>query len=645
MPPLLRHAYQVASHDARLFRRFPMLRWAVLGVVCIPAIYAFIYLSSVWDPNARTANLPVALVQEDQGFDYRGQTINMGSELVSTLESQKSFRYVRFNDGESARRAVRAGDMVFALIVPRDFSLHAVPGNEAGGGKLVIYTSEGNSYNGAGFAKRFAPELAHQVNESLNEKRWALVLEKAAGSARNLDTLRTSMQQLQDASTQLADGSRQVKAGGQNLSTALDKLAPGGNQLADGLRQIGGGIRQMQAKLPGEESLQQLRSGAVSLTKGSAELATGLDKLHVGAEKLSAGTRELKEQSADIPLLGSRLAQAAGELENGAEQLGTGLERARDAQHGLADGARKLEGGVSTLTEGVAQIGSSLNTMAGRLPPEAQLKQWSNGLTDSARGSQSLAAGLAQLDDGVARLKTGITLINDTLPRDNPEMDGNPKGLAISVQPEVEVVAPVANNGTGFAVNFVPLALWVGAVMSAFLFPLRQVPASLSGLSNLALVAGKLAYPALISVVQAIVMLLMLTFVLDIAIPSTLTFALTLVCASLTFLAIIFTLLRLFGDIGKVLSVLLLILQLSSAGALMPVELTSRAFQILHPLLPFSWVVKAFRASLFGAYEGAWLLPWSVAILSGMAGLLVATLAGRWKPVSDDDYRPAIDIL
>lgn len=623
MPAFFRQLLQVARYDFSLFQRFHGLRYAVTGVLFIPALYAFIYLSSVWDPYARTSQLPVAIVQEDQGTTYRGQTINIGADLVASLESQRAFHYQRFNNGDAARQAVRKGDMVFALIVPRDFSLHAVPGNEAGGGKLVIYTSEGNSYNGAGFARRFAPELAHQVNETLNEKRWALVLETAAGSARNLDTLRNGMLQLRDASAELANGATQARAGGIRLEGALAQLAPTGKQLSEGMQQTGAGLRQMQAKLPSNEALNNLKAGASSVAKHSSDLSDGLEKLSNGA---------------------GLLAGAGGEFEAGAQQLHEGLQRARDAQLQIGDGAKQVNTGIAALTDGVSQLGDGINAIVSQLPRDTALQQWNAALQDTSRGAQALGSGLTSLDDGAARLGAGIALLYESLPKDNPGIEGNPKGLAISVEPELEIVAPVANNGTGFAVNFVPLALWVGAVMAALIFQLRHVPTSAQGVGQVALVTGKFVLPALIAITQSIVMLLMLVFVFKVAIPSTLTFGLTLICASLTFLAIIFALIRLFGDTGKVISVLFLILQLSSAGALMPVELTGRAFQILHPLLPFTWVVKAFRASLFGAYDGAWLLPWSIAILSGVISLVIATIAGKWKIVADDDYAPAIDL-
>jgi len=121
-------------------------------------------------------------------------------------------------------------------------------------------------------------------------------------------------------------------------------------------------------------------------------------------------------------------------------------------------------------------------------------------------------------------------------------------------------------------------------------------------------------------------------------------FIVTVTAASLTFLMILFMLIRWFGDLGKVLGVILLIVQLSSAGATLPIELATPFFQTLHPYLPFTWVVRAFRASMFGAYDGQWLAHWAVVAGSGAVALVAATLIGRWKVIPAADYHPGIEI-
>jgi putative membrane protein len=202
----------------------------------------------------------------------------------------------------------------------------------------------------------------------------------------------------------------------------------------------------------------------------------------------------------------------------------------------------------------------------------------------------------------------------------------------------------VPNNGIALTPNFVPLALWVGAVMAAFLVHFRRIVEPLQGLPRTAQVAGKLLLPGTAVLLQALLMLAMLVGVLHVPLPQPGLFALTLLTASLTFLLIVFALVRLLGDLGKVVAVLLLIVQVSAAGALLPIQLNDEAFQAMHPYLPLTWVVSAFRASLFGAYDGAFWPAYGVVAGVAAGGLLLGSLLGRWRSVPTPQWRPPLDI-
>ena len=121
-------------------------------------------------------------------------------------------------------------------------------------------------------------------------------------------------------------------------------------------------------------------------------------------------------------------------------------------------------------------------------------------------------------------------------------------------------------------------------------------------------------------------------------------FALTLATASVAFLSIVWALVRVLGDFGKVVAVLLLIVQVSAAGALLPIELSDEAFQVLHPYLPLTWVVQAFRVSLFGAFDGAFWPAYLPVAGTAAAGLILGAIVGRWRPVPPDQWRPPLDI-
>ena len=662
---------ELVALDTALLRRHRRFALAALGALFVPALYALIYLSSMWDPSARTGALCAGLVNADRGAYHRGIEVSMGEQVRRTLLRQQLFHWEVFEDTEAARLAVRRGQLSFAVLIPPDFSEQALPGREAGAARLTIYTSEGNSYSGAGFAKRFAPELAHRVNEALNEQRWSLVLETAAGSRLDLATLRDRVEQIRDGSRQLSEGLRQADQGGRELGRGLERaqdgsqqlrrgaaqLADGSSQLAAGWRPLASSLRSLDAHRPPPSDLEALRQGSQRLVQGQAELGRGLETLQAGSQTLRQGAQALQQAASPIPLFGDDLADGAGRLGEGAERLSGGLGQAREASRQLHSGSQQLAAGVQTLTAGVAQGGNALHQIVGALPEDGRIDALAHGaqqlgggalaLGDGLRqlqgGQQRLQHGLIELDDGGRKLHEALTLLTRALPADLPLPEGSARGLADSVEPQLEIVAPVGSDGAGFAPNFVPMSLWIGAVTAALMFHLRRLPHEAAGLARPLQVLGKLAWPAAIVLGQAVVMVAMLTVLLDLRVAHVGPFVLTVVASSLTFLAIVFLLIRWFGDLGKALGLLLLVIQMSSAGVALPIELASPFFQALHPWLPFTWVVRAFRASLFGAYDGQWLAHWGVVTGCGLAALLGAMLAGRWRLVDARDYQPGIE--
>jgi putative membrane protein len=661
-----------AACDAALVRRHRKLAWSAFGAMLVPTLYALIVLSSVWDPSARTPQLPVALVNQDTGFQYGTRDANLGAEMLQTLRAQGLFDYRQLNDAEEAKREVRDGRLAFAVLLPPDFSRQAMLGAEPGAGRLILYLSEGNNYAAAGLAKRFAPELAHRVNETLNERRWALALETATGSKSDLALLRLGVDRLVEgagsaasAAHQAHEGSRILVAGltaarhaGERLQGATAQVAEGAGQFRDGLRQLGDGLRLIDARAAAEHDVQSLRQGGRALQRGHAELGAGLQQLHTGSATLRDGAFAFELASRQLMFVDERINEGVNALHTGADQLERGLDEVRAAQGRLADGTQRFVDGSDLLADGLLRQTAAIGQLVARMPDEARIGNFAAGAAETATGMAGLADGLYQLQDGLARLlavlrrlddggaelATGLRLVQASLPVEMTSSPGTAAGLANSVRPVLEVVAPVASEGAGFSPNLVPLALWMGAVMTAFLFNFRRLPAALIAAPRVATVSGRLVFPVLVVVGQSLLMLAMLVGMLEVPLQRVLPLAVTLGLASLLFLCLIFALVHLFGDIGKMVAVLMLVVQMSAAGALLPIELTAPLFQALHRWLPLTWVVHAFRASLFGAYEGACAAAWAAMFATAVAALAFAVMLGRWRPVSAEAYRPALEV-
>ena len=640
----LSEALAIARADATMLRRHPRLLLALLGVALIPALYALIYLEAVWDPTSRTAELPAIIVNLDQGTQQHGRRIDLGADLVRSLQARRAFGFTLDADEARARREVRAGRSLFALIIPPGFSADAMRGTSPGEGRLVVFASEGNHYTGAGFARRFAADLGHQVNEAISEQRWALVLGANAGSDDRLARYRAAVASLHDGARTQSDVLMRLGEGSGRLGEAAGELATGVAQLVEGNRRLATTIRGLEATRPGSTELEALKAAVAQQEAGQAALGRGLGTLRTAADGVSAGIEQLREAARAQPEIGEALAARMGPVADAAAGLMQGAEAARAAHARLSEGGQAIGRGIGTLTDGLAAMGGALGSLSGAVPAEERLLALTEGARALTDATVRLEGGIVALRDGADRLEGGLLLLGRALPASVETVDGTARGLAIPVEPEIQIDAPVGNDGTGYAAHTIPVALWLGAVMVAFVFPLRQLPAELDCRSRLGRAAGKALLPSAAVLVQALAVLLMVTLILRIPVAQPEGLLLSLAAASIAFLLITLAIVRALGDAGKALASILLIVQISASGGIVPIELTSAFFRELNPWLPFTWVVRAVRASLFGAFDREWLTPLAIVALTAAAAFACAAMIGRWRVVPRESYRPSLDL-
>jgi len=355
------------------------------------------------------------------------------------------------------------------------------------------------------------------------------------------------------------------------------------------------------------------------------------------------GVKSFREEAFDSWLVPARVVEGLDQLSGGVKELDAGLVKAGNAQQKLTDGAKQLNTGVSALTTGVQSMNSGIHAIVVKLPKEQAVKRLADGTKQLASGTEALADGTQKVKAGAQRLSVGIELLADSLPSFMQQIEGSAEGMAHSVQPEVEVDAEVPNQGSSFAPNIIPAALWLGAGIIAFLVHVRVLPNQAETFSRPAQFIGKMIVPTLIVLLQALMVLLTVQILLKINILHFFLFVATMVIASLTFLCIVFAMTRVLGDAGKALAMLFLAVQLSSSGGVLPVELSGGFFAGISPWMPMTWVVKALKASMFGAYDDAWQIPLLLLLLVSIGVIALASVWGRWRFVDSESVRPAVD--
>lgn len=111
---------------------------------------------------------------------------------------------------------------------------------------------------------------------------------------------------------------------------------------------------------------------------------------------------------------------------------------------------------------------------------------------------------------------------------------------------------------------------------------------------------GKWLFFVMIALLQALILSLGNIFLLKAYVVAPVTFVLTSLLIALTRSTIVFTLVKVFWNIGKVLGVVLLVLQLTGSGWSFPVDLSPKFFQNISPFLPFSYAIASLREVVWG---------------------------------------------
>ncbi|PNY81881.1 YhgE/Pip domain-containing protein [Deinococcus koreensis] len=453
-----------------------------------------------------------------------------------------------------------------------------------------------------------------------------------------------------------AAGARQASVAARQLQTGAAGLAGGAARLDSGAQALAGGLTAAQE---GSEAAVQ---GARSLGTGTRKLAAGTAQVADGASTLAARVRDAQAGAAATSRAAQQLSAGAAALTRGTGQLQTGgatlARRAAEAASGarsLQSGAKTLQSGVNTLVDGNVKIKEALGQITRQLPAPADLGALKSGANTLAQKTGELRRGLGTLADGSDRLRRatadvnqgagallgGLRTLQAKVPQSVGQISGDPAGLSVSVRPETQVFAAVKNNGAAFAPYFMALSLWVGVTLTTFIFPYSQLPRTGRRTSQLARMARKAATPALLVVLQALLVVWGVQALgVDFLHPAQV--LATAIASSLTFLALVLALIFCLGAAGRLLALILLVLQLAASGGSYPVELAPPFFQTIHNWLPVTQSVNALRHALSGAFQGGY--PGFMLSLLAIAALSVGLglLGRRWEFVDDEDFKPLI---
>lgn len=171
--------------------------------------------------------------------------------------------------------------------------------------------------------------------------------------------------------------------------------------------------------------------------------------------------------------------------------------------------------------------------------------------------------------------------------------------LTSPVELEENSLYPMRNYGTAMTPFYSVLSLWVGMTLLVSMF---SVDAH-GEYNHMEVYFGKLLLFLTIGMTQALIVALGDLYLLKIYCVNPALFVTGILFTSITFVAIVYSLVSVFGNVGKVTAIILLVLQVAGSGGTFPIQLTPKFFQIINPFLPFTYAISFARESIGGVVQ------------------------------------------
>lgn len=322
-------------------------------------------------------------------------------------------------------------------------------------------------------------------------------------------------------------------------------------------------------------------------------LTHDIDNIIANIDSTTASVQEARKQITD-------------QLESAKSSL-TGIQS--DYEATLAEAAGELNTSLSAIKSSSSELSNELDSM------NESITAASGSLSQSLHHAQDTLTNTTQvLEEASAHLHEGKEQLDRALASGDLEtvksIIGSDPGriasfLAAPTKIDRHAVYPVANNGSAMSPYYTSLSMWVA---SLFMVVLMSVHVSQKRREKLdsptpnQLYLGRYGVFGLLALLQATTVALGNVFFLGVQCEHLLLYLLTCWVSAFVFSLTIYTLVVSFGNVGKAISVIGLVLQLAGSGGIFPVEMSGAFFEAIYPWLPFAHSMPAIQACIAGLY-------------------------------------------
>ena len=668
----MRNIWTVFKTDIRTLSKCFFACVVVVAIALLPSLYAWLNIYSNWDPYGNTGGISIAVASLDEGYtDEDGTYENKGDDVVADLREATSINWVIVDTEEAAKGGVESGDYYAAVVIDREFSRNMYRMLTDWTGKPAITYYENAKKNAV--ATKITDTAVETLKRSISENYLEVVIDGVMEQSNLLAADLTAddpeaavkgvLYQAQDllhACGRMMDAFEAAGGSGVSESSAaaleaavanINKNLPDGAQLqqtaAEIQLQLNTALARVERALDRlnsaienapdqEETQQKLLDAAAQLEKAAATLETWAAGL--GASGTEAGKTQAEAAR-----------QTAAECRKTAKQL-RALAESPDSADLLAD-CDALVKSIRTMVDKIPvtskALQKELDTVAG------QVADTMEGMAALAGDAKAMKTALAETADAVGdtmallrpateKLLTSLESTIDDLEglTTDEYMDtlvnilgGDPavygQYFPEMVQTSVNAVYPIANYGSAMTPFYTVLAIWVGGVILSSLIKIHARTEGLIDPKPAELYFGRYLFFFVLSQIQAAVIVTGDLYILKVQCLHPGMLYLTGALTAFTFSLLIYSLALSFGDVGKAIVVVIMVMQIAGSSGTFPIELLPAIYQKIYRFFPFPYAIDAMRECICGMYGNYYWQQIGFLLLFAAAALLIGLLVRR----------------
>ncbi len=297
----------------------------------------------------------------------------------------------------------------------------------------------------------------------------------------------------------------------------------------------------------------------------------------------------------------------------------------------------KLESMVTSLLTVLSDLSNIITKIDTQAPT---MKTLASTLNSSLSASKNMSSSLTELLDSCEKDLTDLTdkisslseseVINTIVNLTSGSNEDIGEFLACPVQIDTEKVYAIENYGTAMAPFYSTLAIWVGSIILVAVFKTNvKKKKELGNVKPFQEYAGRGLLFSLFAIIQSLIICVGDLCFLRIQCFHPFKFILSGVFAGLIFSMFIYSLVVAFGDMGKAVAVIMLVLQLGGSGGTFPIHVTPTLFRAIYPYTPFTFVINAMRECVCGTYAGDYWMDLLKLAAYGVIAIFLGTFV-RW---------------